>query len=117
MSKIRKTAAPVTKTRGNWPGVMRKAWANRLPIVDAVHEPKRTAPNKGKSAYADMIDHILSVAPGMRAVDCPDKIAARSVVHAIARHLKADGLYDKLRPSSRKDGDSIKVWIVKKEDV
>ena len=102
-----------TVLRGCWPGqpaptqfIMKRIKENYVP-------PDRHKNIRGTSQYMPFIEYLMSGTPGTLAVECVDQKAAKWLGHALSRHLRRLGLYDKLRPRLRKDGEAcFKVWVV-----
>lgn len=106
-----------TVVRGNWPGKQLVADPDRMTLVQEKYvPPDRHAWVRGKTKYEGIInDMVHGNPPGGVAAFCPTRKEGRALVHGLVRYLKQNGLDNRFRPASKTNGESIKVWVIKKE--
>jgi hypothetical protein len=102
-----------TTIRGSWPTKqVPKDQVMKL-IKEAYVPPDKQIYTRGKSEYSPFIKHLMSGKPGALAVECVSMKVARGLGHALARYLKHENIYEKIRPRIRKDSpECVKVWVV-----
>lgn len=112
---IDKSAPPVTKLRGNFPGSHQEKVLQSVPLK-LVARPFAPADKhahiRGKSKYAEHIKQIMSQPPGTHCMEFATHGQGKSFVHAMCRYLQQKKLYDKLRPALQQMGTVTCVWVV-----